>query len=83
MKHAYGKGTVIYFASGLLDIYHRLEGKDESSALDRYRMLKFFERQNGIQDNGWIFDITLDNLQQVTGTIDVQPPPVDETIILN
>lgn len=83
VEHKLGKGKVLYFGCGLLDIFHRLNGKDESSTKDRYRLLKQLEQINDVADNGWIFDITLDNIQQVTGALDIQPPSVDESIILD
>jgi hypothetical protein len=67
----YGKGKALLFGVPILDIYSAgirtfddIEKKEDISRLSLY---KKFEKDANIEDQSWIWDITVYNLKNVTG----------------
>lgn len=76
-----GKGQAIYWGAPLADIYltSPYHDRDLDGRSDFYKNL---EAKHGITDYSWIWDITVDNLETVTGSGEPDLPPVDQDIIL-
>jgi hypothetical protein len=83
---SYGKGKAYLFGVPILDIYSStirsfkdIEQKEDRSRLALY---KYIETLNGINDQSWIWDITVYNLHQITGWVPYEPLPPDKSIQL-
>lgn len=75
VSHGLGEGQAIYWGMPLANVY--LTSPYHDPQLDgRGDFYKNIERQNGITDYSWIWNITVDNLDQVTGTRTPTLPPV-------
>lgn len=82
VMHRLGRGRSYYWAAPLADIYSANPyGNPELDG--RRGFYKGLERDNGIEDLSWIWDITYENLDQVTGTGEPGLPPVRTEIPLN
>lgn len=80
LSHALGEGRVVFAPGALFDIY-RWEGY-EAAAIDtaRYAFYKRLEMEHGIEDRSWVWDVTVDNVHELTGSWVVDLPPIDESI---
>lgn len=76
-----GRGRVIFAPGALFDIYTWEEYAADRVDTGRYRFLKQLEREHGIVDHSWVWDITVDNVHELTGTYKYDLPPVDENIV--
>jgi hypothetical protein len=80
----YGKGEAYLFGVPILDIYssdirtfQEIEKQEDRSRLIFYKRV---EELNQIEDQSWIWDITVYNLHNVTGWVPYRPMEVDESI---
>lgn len=78
-----GKGKAVFFAAPLSDIYIRTGGEKEINTDGRYGFYKRMEKDHFIIDHSWIWDVTVDNVHQVTGRVPVDLPEIDEKYILS
>lgn len=78
-----GGGKAIYFAAPVADIYTHSAGTSDPVLDGRGDFYKQMERDHSIPDMSWIWNITVDNVHQITGTAPVLLPPVNEEMILN
>lgn len=81
ISNTVGDGRAIYWGSSLATIY--LTSPYYDRELDgRARFYKDLEAEHGITDYSWIWDITVNNLETVTGSGEPDLPPIDEDIVL-
>jgi hypothetical protein len=75
-----GDGTVLFAPGALADIYSRED--DGSVDLDEGRadFYKMLEKSNDIEDKSWVWDVTVDNVSEITGSYDPKLPEVDDDI---
>ncbi len=77
-----GEGQAIYWGAPLADIY--LTSPHYDRDLDgRSHFYKNLETEHDITDYSWIWNITVDNLETVTGSGEPDLPPVNSDIPLN
>jgi len=80
IEHRLGRGKVITLGAPLFDIYaagiRRLADEDPA----RRRILRHWCEAAGAATHEWVFDVNVDNVSEVTGSIDVDLPPVDSSI---
>lgn len=76
----YGKGKAYFIGTGIMDIYAKAvsEGKEEDTS--RYLFYKALEKESGVRDQKWIWDVNVENIQDVTGVYTKKPQAVDENI---
>jgi len=81
VSHAIGEGNAIYWGTPLADIY--LTSPYFNRELDgRGAFYKSIEQKSDITDYSWIWDITVDNIEKVTGSRSPNLPPVKSSIPL-
>jgi len=68
-----GKGQAILFGCPIMDCYEyiRRPGREEDKG--RFKLYKALERELGIADNSWVWDVTIDNLVNVTAPYPFRP----------
>ena len=75
-----GKGQAILFGCPIMDCYEYLRQPEQSEDEGRSRFYKAIEKQLGITDHSWIWDVTIDNVAQIAGHHAYKPAQPDETI---
>lgn len=79
-SHALGRGRVVFAPGSLFDIYRWEEYTADAVDTGRSDFFKQLEREHGIEDRSWVWDVTVDNVHELTGTYRYDLPPVDHTI---
>ena len=80
IAHPLGDGQIITLGAPLLDLYtagiRNLDQEDPA----RYRVYQHWQRCADAAAHSWVFDVTLDNLEQVTGPLPKPPLEMDQEI---
>lgn len=77
----HGAGRAILFGGNALDIAAIRNGYRASlEDTGRRGLYKKVERDSGVQDLSWIWDINIDNVVQVTGEAQTPPVKIDESV---
>jgi len=76
-----GKGRAILFGSPIFDCYAHLRDGARKEDKRRYKFYKALEKDLGIPDNSWVWDVTLDNLERITGKVAVKKKKPDRSIV--
>lgn len=80
VAHELGRGRVIFAPGSLFDIYRWDDYAADRIDTGRYAFYKRLEREHGIEDRSWVWDVTVDNVHEITGAWRYDLPPVDESI---
>lgn len=75
-----GEGTVIFAPGSLFDIYSPNGDGDIEVDSDREEFYKMIEESHDIEDKSWVWDITVDNVKEITGHHSPDLPDVNEKI---
>jgi len=75
-----GKGRTYFLGTGIMDIYAKGISEGPGEDTGRYVFYKSLEEESGAEDLSWIWNITVDNIQQVTGVYQPDLPKIDEDI---
>ncbi|MDX1674374.1 MAG: beta-galactosidase trimerization domain-containing protein [Longimicrobiales bacterium] len=78
--HELGEGRVIFAPGTLFDIYRWADYSADAVDTARYAFYKRLETEHGIEDRSWVWDVTVDNVHEITGVHRYDLPPIDETI---
>lgn len=75
-----GRGRVITLGAPLFDIYASGATQPNAEDPNRRLVLRHWCERSAATTHDWVFDVDLDTLPQITGTLDVQLPPVNRDI---
>jgi|GEM_PF-1374900 len=65
----YGRGKAIFFGLPIFDIYLYSESPGFKENKDRYTFFKLIAQEAKTRDLSWIWDVNVNNIKDVTGTI--------------
>ncbi|HWB87564.1 MAG TPA: hypothetical protein VG675_25705 [Bryobacteraceae bacterium] len=80
VEHKIGSGRVISCGAPILDIYATGIRQLSAEKPARYELLRHWRETSGARDDSWVFDVTLDNLADVTGTTGSALRPPDPSV---
>ena len=80
VEHRIGAGKVISCGAPLFDMYSAGIRQLEREKPSRYKLLRYWRESAGVRDDSWVFDVTLDNLSEVTGLTNSALRPVDDSV---
>lgn len=80
VSHRVGTGQVIFAPGLLFDVYAWDGYAADRVDTGRYAFLKALEKEHGIEDRSWVWDVTVDNVHEITGSYEHDLPPIDEDI---
>jgi len=75
-----GDGTVLFAPGALADIYSREDDGNVDLDEGRADFYKMLEKSNDIEGKNWVWDVTVDNVSEITGSYDPKLPEVDDDI---
>lgn len=78
VKKKVGNGIAIYFGSSVMDIYNL---QPDIKIPGRLRFYKDIEQNHHIEDRSWIWDLTIEDIGEITGRVQLKYPPVDSSIV--
>lgn len=80
VEHAIGRGRVITMGSPLFDLYTSGIRELRNERPERYDVLRHWHSVSGAADHSWVFNVNLDNLKEVTGSVEPARRPQDPSV---
>lgn len=75
-----GSGKVITCGAPIFDVYSAGIRRLEHEKPARYELMRYWRKTAGARDDSWVFDVTLDNLSEVTGVAGSALRPTDDSV---
>ena len=80
VEHRIGSGKVISCGAPILDIYSAGIRQLDCEKPARYELMRYWRESMGVRDDSWVFDVTLDNLSEVTGLTESALRSMDNSV---